>query len=42
MKNIKNIIYGYIVGDSTEFSAPATAPEMEEVKRFIDAGFYYE
>lgn len=35
-------IGGYIVGDSTEFSAPATAPEMEEVKRFIDAGFYYE
>jgi hypothetical protein len=33
---------GYIEGDSHEFSAPATITEMEEVKRFIDNGFYYE
>lgn len=33
---------GYIEGESNEFSAPATIDEMEEVKRFIDNGFYYE
>lgn len=35
-------IAGYIEGESQEFSAPATITEMEEVKRFIDNGFYYE
>lgn len=33
---------GYIEGESTDFSAPATIDEMEEIKRFIDNGFYYE
>ncbi len=33
---------GYIEGESNTFSAPATITEMEEVKRFIDNGFYYE
>lgn len=33
---------GYIEGESGTFSAPATITEMEEVKRFIDNGFYYE
>lgn len=35
-------INGYIIGDSSDFSAPATATEMEEIRRFIDNGFYYE
>ena len=33
---------GYIEAESNEFSAPATIDEMEEIKRFIDNGFYYE
>lgn len=33
---------GYIEGTSNMFSAPATTTEMEEIKRFIDNGFYYE
>lgn len=33
---------GYIEGESGTFSAPATITEMEEVKRFIDNGFYFE
>lgn len=33
---------GYIEAESGSFSAPATVTEMEEVKQFIDTGFYYE
>lgn len=33
---------GYIEGESHDFSAPATITEMEEIRQFIDNGFYYE
>lgn len=37
-----SVLGGYIEGESNDFSAPATIDEMEEIKRFIDNGFYYE
>lgn len=33
---------GYIEGESNDFSCPATESEMEELRRFISNGFFYE
>lgn len=33
---------GYIEGESNGFIAPATQTEMEEIKVFLESGFYYE
>ena len=41
MRMPKNIS-GYIEGDSSDFSAPATDTEITMIKDFIDRGFYYE
>lgn len=35
-------ISGYIQGEYKTFAAPATLTEMEEIKNFINNGFYYE
>ena len=37
-----SVLGGYIEGEAGTFSAPATIDEMEDVKRFIENGFYYE
>lgn len=33
---------GYIEGESNDFSCPATESELEELRRFINNGFFYE
>lgn len=35
-------IAGYIVAEHGDVSAPATAGELEEIKRAIESGFFYE